>query len=154
VSSNPPFSGAQPVATRSIIAVALAMAGCQHPALTVVSTAIDESGGKENIGWCALCGAMRSDQERSGEWQQPVLAMLLASRPHLDELSRVLRALRRWSEAIEREGGGDEASASGAALDADLRETLPSLMETALCRDLELLDSGAGELTSPSPTER
>jgi hypothetical protein len=125
----------EPLASRSLAAVAAALLTCAHPE----GTPIGVPGDRAAATWCAACGALRSEAAPEASWQSPALTSRLTKK-HFEEVVLLLHAVVQLSQFARAQASPGAAGSPAHIFLRNVRASLSELSRLPVVRDVDRLE--------------
>jgi hypothetical protein len=125
----------EPLAPRSLAAVAAALATCPHPA----GSHIGVPGDHASATWCAACGGLRAEDGPGASWQSPALTSRFTKK-HFEDLVLLLHAVVQLAQLARAQGSPGAAGSPAHIFLRNVRASLSELSRLAVVRDVDRLE--------------
>ena len=123
----------EPLAPRSLTAVAAALATCAHPE----RNRIDVPGDRAT--WCAACGALRVEDGPGASWQSPALTSRLTKK-HFEDVVLLLHAVVQLAQLARAQASPGAAGSPAHIFLRNVSRSLSELSRLPVVRDVDRLE--------------
>jgi hypothetical protein len=137
----------EPLAPRSLAAVAAALATCVHPESSHIGVPSDRA----SATWCATCGGLRVEDGPGASWQSPALTSRLTKK-HFEDVVLLLHAVVQLAQLARAQASPGAAGSPVHIFLRNVRASLSELSRLPVVRDVDRLEQAL--LAMPKPPVR
>jgi hypothetical protein len=125
----------EPLAPRSLAAVAAALATCAHPE----GSHIRVPGDHTSATWCANCGGLRAEDGPGASWQSPALTSRLTKK-HFEDVVLLLHAVVQLAQLARAQACPGAPGSPAHIFLRNVRASLSELSRLPVVRDVDRLE--------------
>jgi hypothetical protein len=125
----------EPLAPRSLAAVAAALATCAHPEGSHIGVPRDPA----SATWCATCGALRVEDTPGASWQSPALTSRLTKK-HFEDVVLLLHAIVQLTQLARAHAAPGSPGSPAHTFLRNVRASLTELGRLPVVRDIDRLE--------------
>jgi len=123
----------EPLAPRSLAAVAAALLTCAHPASSRIGVPGDRAT------WCAACGGLRVEDGPGASWQSPALTSRLTKK-HFEDVVLLLHAVVQLAQLARAQACPGAAGSPAHIFLRNVSRSLSELSRLPVVRDVDRLE--------------
>jgi len=123
----------EPLAPRSLAAVAAALVTCAHPERSRIGVPGDRAT------WCAACGALRAKDGPGASWQSPALTSRLTKK-HFEDVVLLLHAVVQLAQLARAQACPGAAGSPAHIFLRNVSRSLSELSRLPVVRDVDRLE--------------
>jgi hypothetical protein len=123
----------EPLAPRSLAAVAAVLATCAHPERSRIHVPGDHAT------WCAACGGLRAEDGPGASWQSPALTSRLTKK-HFEDVVLLLHAVVQLAQLARAQASAGAAGSPAHIFLRNVSRSLSELSRLPAVRDVDRLE--------------